>query len=183
MGVPKGLLMAANPGMGAARGPMAGALKAVKGGKRIGPAGPGTTSPGKRRLGGGAHMQKNYSSVSAFGVDHGGISKADDKYGGNKAPTGGRRAAAYAFGPFHSAVAGKKGKKLRATGNQIGGSVGGAIGGQIGGAALGALTRKPAIMHGTAQAGGLAGGIGGSQLAVNRNQRKGYYKPQKKGAL
>jgi len=68
MGVPKGLMMAANSGKLGVRGPMAGSLKQVPGGRRIGPAGPGTGSPGRRKMGGGFHK----SAISAFGVDHGG---------------------------------------------------------------------------------------------------------------
>lgn len=123
---------------------------------------------------------------SAFGVDHGGeFAKADDKYGGHGAPSGGRRALAYYGGPIHPAVAGKKGKKLRATGNTYGGAVGGAVGGQVAGGVAGAglrvATRGRAGGPLAGKAiGGITGGVTGSQLGVNRNQRKGYYKPERK---
>lgn len=116
---------------------------------------------------------------SAFGIDHGEVSKANDKWGGHGAPTGGRRAVAYLGGPIHSAVAGQKGKKLRATGNAYGGAVGGALSGGAAGAGFGLATRRPAGVQAGRALGTLGGAVTGSTLGVNRNQRKGYYKPQR----
>jgi hypothetical protein len=119
--------------------------------------------------------------ISAFGVDHGGISKADDKYGGHGAPSTGRRATAHFFPGWHGAIAGKKGKKLRSAGTQVGSAVAGAGLGQIGGAALGAAVtrgRSTGAAHTGATLGGLGGAVSGSQLSVNRLQRKGYLKKE-----
>ena len=116
---------------------------------------------------------------SAFGVDHGyEVSKADDKYGGHGPPSAGRRTLAYFGGPIHGAVAGKKGKKLRTIGNSYGGGVAGAVGGGVVGAGLGLATRKPGAAHVIRSAGTMGGAITGTQLGVNRNQRKGYYKKE-----
>ena len=132
-------------------------------------------------------MSKSYEpGVSAFGVDHGLVEKFD--YGSNKEPSGGRKVAAGAFGGWHGAVAGKKGKKLRAAGNQAGMTVGGSLAGGLGGAALGAapglIARKPGAAQVGALAGQLTGGIGGAlyggQKGLARNTRKGYLKKEPK---
>lgn len=108
-------------------------------------------------------------SLSAFGIDHGEISKATDPNTGKK-PSAGRRVLASAYPVFHGAAAGKKGKKLRAVGNEYGGSL---AGGTAGGLAGAALTRGRALgVYG----GAIGGGITGSQLGLNRNQKKGYLK-------
>jgi hypothetical protein len=116
--------------------------------------------------------------ISYWGVDHGDeISKAD-KYNGHGKPSAGRRTMAYVGQPFHGAVAGKRGKKLRATGNEYGGFALGSVGGSTLGATLGAATGKPAIAGAASTIGGLAGGIAGNQAGLNRNQRKGYLKKE-----
>jgi len=120
-------------------------------------------------------VEKNMS-VSAFGVDHGGISKAERKSSGN--PSVARMAAGGLFSPYHAAVAGRKGKKLRAVGNQAGG----AALGTLPGAALmgvGAATRKPGMAMGGQLLGG-AGGIAGGVAGTRRANRKGYFKPEEK---
>lgn len=89
-------------------------------------------------------------------------------------PTAGRYAAGYAFNPVHGLVAGKKGHKLRAAGNELGGATLGSIAGSAAGAALTRGKSAPAI-----QAGGAAGAIGGVLGGVKRAQSKGHYKPQK----
>lgn len=110
-------------------------------------------------------------STSAFGIDHGLISKATDPNTGKK-PSGGRRALA-AYNPgLHSIVAGKKGKKLRSYGNEAGGSALGALAG--GGAGLLASRKNPIPLA----VGAVGGSIAGSQAGLNRNQRKGYLKPE-----
>lgn len=121
---------------------------------------------------------KKSMDTSAFGIDHG-YSEVEKKssYWDPKDPktkktaSGGRRALAYMGGPFHGAIAGKSGKKLRAGGNEAIGILGGNVAGSAAGSALGG-TRGAAI-------GGLAGAVSGSQMAQNRNQRKGYLKPEK----
>jgi hypothetical protein len=110
---------------------------------------------------------------SAFGVEHGGISKAE------KEATAGRYVTSWALPGAHGAVAGKKGKKLRATGSELAGFTGGAVGGSIAGLGAARLTHSrgaaKAVHAGTAAA--------GSMLGTAHAQRKGHYKPQRKGAL
>lgn len=119
-------------------------------------------------------------STSAFGIEHGDVSKADQP----KA-SGGRQAAGYFFAGTHGAVAGKKGKKLKAVGSEVGhtmaGSYGGAAGGAAAGAALGAAVGhgRPSAKVGAIvgyTAGGIGGGIAGARRGVNSNQAKGRYK-------
>lgn len=105
--------------------------------------------------------------ISAFGVDHGGeeFGKALPEYRDPKTKKKAsveRRVLASApiTSTFHPIVAGKSGKKLRATGNQWGGSMAGTLAGSVVGG----------------RAGGLVGGVAGSQAGLNRNQRKGYLK-------
>ncbi len=117
-------------------------------------------------------------SISAFGVDHGVVSKASgpaDPKTGKQASTGRRVLASSPFGVSlaHPLVAGKKGKKGRAFGNQVGGSILGGVGGAAVGAALTRGRSASAIRGGT-----LGGTIGGQQMGLNRNQRKGYLKPE-----
>jgi hypothetical protein len=118
-------------------------------------------------------VEKNMS-VSAFGVDHGGISKADKKSSGN--PSVGRMAAGGLLYPFHAAAAGRKGKKLRAVGNQVGGA---ALGALPGAALMGAgvATKKPGMVFGGHYLGG-AGGVAGAVAGTRRANRKGYFKPE-----
>jgi hypothetical protein len=106
-------------------------------------------------------------SVNAFGIDHGVVSKADEK---NKPMSAGRTVSTALFAPIHGAVAGKKGKKGRAVGNEIGG----ALAGNIAGTAAGALMRSPELARGLGSAGSLGGAVAGGA----RNQRKGYLKPE-----
>lgn len=111
-------------------------------------------------------VQKN-DGLSAFGVDHGDFAKADKQ-------SGGRRILTSAFPGYHAGIAGKKGKKLRAVGNELGGGVAGGAAGQLAGLAA-------SRGRSTALAGGLsmAGAITGSQMGGNRNQRKGYLKSER----
>ena len=112
-------------------------------------------------------------AVSYWGVDHGDeVSKAakKDRYNGHGEPTAGRRAWAYLGGPLHGAIAGKEGRKLRAAGSGFVGNYGGQAIGQLAGAAL---TRGRG-----GNAGGALGAIGGSQVALEHNQRKGHLKRQ-----
>jgi len=99
-------------------------------------------------------------SISAFGVEHGDFAKAyTDPDTGKKASVG-RRVTAGVFPAIHPLVAGKKGKKLRAFGNEAGsGIAGGFVGSAIGGPVVGLAAQGAA-----------------TQLGVNRNQRKGYLK-------
>lgn len=120
---------------------------------------------------------------SYWGIDHGEViskAKKKDKYNGHGAPTAGRRVMAHLGGPFHGAVAGKKGKKLEASVIQAGGGLGGSIAGQSAGALTGlALGRgNPTAATIGAGLGGAAGAITGNQMALNYNQRSGKLKRQ-----
>jgi hypothetical protein len=124
---------------------------------------------------------KKSMDTSAFGIDHGysEVEKKKSSYLDPKDPhtkktaSAGRRVMASApyAGVVHPFVAGKKGKKARVVGNQWGG---GLLGG-VAGSALGGATHN----RGIASAAATAGGIAGSQMGLNRNQRKGYLKPEK----
>lgn len=93
--------------------------------------------------------------------------KVEPKY------TTGRAATATLFGGFHSAIAGKRGKKLRSTGRSVGYSVGGNV---LGSAAGLALTRGRGV--GAARALGSAGSYTGNYKAFRASNKKGYYKQQ-----
>lgn len=110
----------------------------------------------------------------AFQVDDW-VSKAD--YGKHKAPTAGRRAAAYFANPIHPLVAGKKGRKAGAFGSAVGHTVGGGAAGGIAEGALRAATKGKVKLGGL---GSTVGGFAGLQHSVTSNTRKGRYKPQKK---
>lgn len=116
-------------------------------------------------------------TVSYWGVEHGdSVSKAYEQN-----PSTGRRVLASTFPVPHAAIAGRKGKKLRASGNAAVGAVGGAYAGSAAGGGIGALLtrgRSTGAITGGASAGSIGGLIGGTQLALNRNQRKGYMKKQ-----
>lgn len=113
---------------------------------------------------------------SAFGVEHGEISKAgsDNRH---KYSTG-RAVAATSLGGYHSAFAAKKGKKLRATGRSIAETVGGGALGGITGTVAGLATKKPSVASAGNAIGGAAGSLAGSYHAFRSNNRKGYYKKQ-----
>jgi len=104
------------------------------------------------------------------------VAKAEkSKYGKYGPPSPDRRMAAgaanYLLPGSHGAVAGRRGKKLRAFGNEGGGQVLGALAGGGAGAAIGGRFAAPV---------GLAGAVTGGQMGLNRNQRKGYLKPEKR---
>ncbi len=102
-------------------------------------------------------------SVSAFGIEHGDFSKANDK-----SPSAGRYATGMVFPGAHGAIAGKKGKKLSAFGNETGRAfVGSAVGGSTG----------LILSRGKSVLGTVGGALGGSAAGVRYNQRKGNYKP------
>lgn len=86
----------------------------------------------------------------------------------------GRHVSTQLFAPVHGLVAGKKGHKLRAAGNEIGG----AVGGTVAGGAIGALATRGSV--GGRAAGQLAGQVAGVMAGVNRAQNKGHYKAQVK---
>ena len=128
--------------------------------------------------------KRSTMAKSAFGVEHGdSISKAAPTK--QKKASTGRLALGTALPGYHGLAAGKKGHKLRAAGNEIGGRIGGAVVGQAAAAPLvaGGLAHatRPAgiaaLAGGTAITAGstLYGGVKGTQRA----QRMGHYKPER----
>jgi len=106
------------------------------------------------------------------------VRKSDDKINSTRLALG------TVLPGMHGAVAGKKGKKLRAAGNEITGDV---VGGAAGiGAAYGVgralrsgKIKNPKTAAGLAAVGGtlgLAGGVGGATVGTMRAHKKGYYK-------
>jgi hypothetical protein len=89
--------------------------------------------------------------------------------------TGGRLAAGYLAPGIHGAIAGKKGSKLRAAGNELGGTV---LGSTAGGLAAGVLTRGKGAAAGSAIGSGV-----GAVAGTARAQRKGHFKLQKNDAV
>ena len=109
--------------------------------------------------------------ISPFGVVHETVSKADQP----EASTGRKVAGSMLRGP-HGLVAGKKGKKWRAAGNEFGYGLAGALPGSIA-FGVGAATKKPGLMRAGKYA-SYGGGIGGGLHGTKKAQAKGYYKPQ-----
>lgn len=104
---------------------------------------------------------------SAFGVDHG---EEISKKAGKK-PSTERKVAAGVFGGYHSAVAGKSGKKLRATARTVAHETVGGLAGGVGGSVIaGPRLGVPAAF---------TGAVAGSQTALKENNRRGYYKKEK----
>lgn len=108
--------------------------------------------------------------IDAFGIERPDlISKQEKKASSGRLVLGGM------FPGFHGVVAGKKGRKLRAAGNEaVGGMAGGVAGATIGGIA-GAATRNPRIATGASNIGTIAGSIAGTQRA----QSRGHYTKQR----
>lgn len=104
------------------------------------------------------------------------FSKKSDRtpYKSSGNPSAGRQAAAGAFGAYHSAVAGRKGKKLEATGKTLGAGIAGNLVGNAAGAALTRGNPAGAIL------GGGIGAAGGAIGMSRHNNRKGLYKPEVK---
>jgi len=95
--------------------------------------------------------------------------KKDHKSKGN--PSTGRAVTSALFPGIHGAVAGRKGHKVDAAGNELVGSIAGGTVGQ-----MAAIPFGPAAMG----VGGVAGNITGNTLGTRRANRMGYYKAQKK---
>lgn len=91
-------------------------------------------------------------SESAFGVEHGEFSKADQH---GKDATIGRLVTGGVLPGAHAATAGRKGKKLRAAGYELGGAV------------AGSLVVAPPV---------------GAAIGTHMAHNKGYYKRQKPGS-
>ena len=90
--------------------------------------------------------------ISAFGVEHGEVYKAAEHWTKGSNASAGRLAAGALVPGIHGAVAGKKGKKLKAAGHEF----------------------APAVATGTLGI-PLLGGLAGTNAAQN----KGYYKGSK----
>lgn len=118
--------------------------------------------------------------ISAFGVDHGEIAKADKPSSGGASI--GRHAATQVFPGWHGAVAGRKGKKLRSFGTEAGTTIGGGLGGGAVGAGIGALATKGKPVG--AMVGGMLGAQAGGRTwlahQTTRNNKLGRYKKQTK---
>jgi hypothetical protein len=111
------------------------------------------------------------NSVSAFGVEH---PDSIAKYDMSK-PSKGRVATGAAFPGYHGAIAGKKGKKLRAMGREMGGAYAGSLGGSLAGLAVtGGRSRAASI------GGGTVGGLAGAALGTASAHRMGHYQKQEK---
>lgn len=113
--------------------------------------------------------------IDGFGVERLDIvSKAEQK----EASTG-RLITGTVFGPYHGLAAGKKGRKLRAAGNELGGSLVGGAAGSAAGSLPGLIARKPGLaIHGSV-AGSTVGGYAGKWQGTKRAQRMGHYKPER----
>lgn len=110
----------------------------------------------------------------AFGVERGEVSKKKEQ----KASDGRLLLGTVAPG-WHGAIAGKKGRKIRAVANEAGGSFLGAGVGGSAGAALGAATRKPGAAIAGYTLGSHAGGYTGAFMGTKRAQRMGHFKPER----
>lgn len=104
-------------------------------------------------------------------------------FGDKKSPkySAGRATLGTVSGPIHSAFAGRKGKKLAATGTSLVGSYGGSAAGAAGGAAIGgALSRgsRAGTLGGMA-VGNVAGNAAGQYGAFRHNNAMKRYKTQK----
>lgn len=117
--------------------------------------GPGLLQQNRKKIGIGAGV------AGAGGVGYGVAKHADG-------PTKGRQAAGGLLPGAHGLAAGKKGRKLRAAGNEVGGvSVGTVAGSVVNGAARGRLLYA-------IPAGAAAGGV----MGTRRAHRMGHYKSQ-----
>lgn len=116
----------------------------------------------------------------AFGVERADmISKAE-----TKAPpkaSAGRQATGALLGPYHGLVAGKKGHKLRAAGNELAGGMAGGVAGGTAGAIPGIIARSPAAAAIGGQIGTTVGALAGKVAGTRRAQRMGHYKPEPTG--
>jgi len=93
----------------------------------------------------------------------------------------GRLNAAMAFGGTHGLVAGKKGHKLRAAGNEVGGSYAGATPGY---AAMAHGAKRGSVREMAAgYAGAVGGSMAGSRQGAKRAQRMGHFKEEASKSL
>lgn len=110
-------------------------------------------------------------TISAFGVeDPRLVSKAKKQ----KPPSAGRQVAGTFIPGWHGAFAGKKGHKLRAIGNELGGGFAGSTAGTIIGRTL--SRGNPTV---GAIAGDAIGGVAGTFAGTRHAQSRGHYKKEK----
>lgn len=108
------------------------------------------------------------------------VSKAQNKLNSeNWSP--GRAVTTTAFAGPHGLLMGKKGKKLRAAGNEVGGAVAGGLGGQLAGGAVGLLGGREGARIGSGL-GGFGGSVAGGVMGGRRSAKKGYYRNIAKAA-
>ena len=101
------------------------------------------------------------------------ISKADDDAPQYPRSSTGRKITASALPGAHAAVAGRRGRKVRASSREYFTALGGSLPGGV----VSAVARKPAIRR-SARVTQIGGGIWGAQHGNEINQRKGYLKPE-----
>ena len=111
-------------------------------------------------------------NYSAFGVQDDRISKADDEP--RPKASAGRIATGALVPSWHGAIAGRKGHKLRAIGNEFGGGLLGGAAGRGAGALATAATRGK--VKGLRIGGGVTGSLAGGATGTVRAQKKGHLK-------
>jgi hypothetical protein len=99
------------------------------------------------------------------------VAKADQSK-----PSRGRLAAGTLFPGFHGAIAGKKGRKLGATGVELGSGVAGSVAGSLVG--LGAHVASDGRIPAGMPVARWAGNATGANMATRHNQMKGRYKTE-----
>ena len=104
--------------------------------------------------------------ISAFGIDHGTLSKRNAQYRERKKATGGRYVAGALAPGVHGLIAGRPGHRLQAASNEVAGGVGMGI-------------ALPVFIRGNYMNPALAGVPIGAALGVHRAQKKGHYVAQR----
>lgn len=151
--------------------------KGTLGAAGAGGVGGGATSIIRNRQQSQVAKREIVMTTSAWGVEHGeDIAKAWDKTSGEKQSMTRAAVAGLAMPGLHGAMAGRKGKKLRSFGSELGGATVGAAGGRVAGMAAGALTRSPEAVKAGGVWGSAAGGTVGTALGARHNYRRGYLK-------
>ena len=121
-----------------------------------------------------ARLDAREYAASDRGRFRAGVSKAEEK---QPKASQGRMAAGMVFPGAHGAIAGKKGRKLRAAASEYVPAVAlGAPG--MAGSMMAARAGKPGLAA-AAQAAGYAGNYLGAGLGVRHAQARGHYKPEK----
>lgn len=115
-----------------------------------------------------ARVSKLYNPFTGQTVE---VGKADDQHSST-----GRKVTAAAFPGYHAAFAGRRGKKLRASGREVAESTAGALPGVAGMMAAAHRGSLRGVMAGNAAT--QIGSRGAAVHANNVNQRKGYLKSE-----